>query len=315
MATLGNYFYDGNSFALASVLCLDSQLQTTAPDGWYSQGGIYRQMEAGLLGTVQNCVSCIYGCNSQAVSNSGSSALYGQFKLVVDVGTGSGAVLAEFFVSNNSAVRCTWTYSGLSASEYSSPVQGYCEGLIGDENITGITNSTGSGGSSYVGTNYNYQNGQWVGGGSPTWGPYSNQTSGGVTLFPGGNFGTSIMVIPKPNSSPNTIEFVMDMPSGSGTNDWDFTLKVNCPNGLIPLNVDSNSGIDCQDACQNTLNPQVIYRAIVSGTVPMPAVNDWVFSDANGVIEWADGFWRVVVNGANYCMTTQNSVITNFTPC
>ncbi len=310
MATLGNYFYDGNSFQLASVLCTDSQLQTPAPDGWYAQGGVYRQIAAGLLGTVQTCASCLYSCGGQAVSP-GSNG-FGQYRITVDLGTGTGAAIAEFTVGTDSAARCTWTYDGQSASEYSSPNYGYCQGLIGDENLVGISNATGSNGNSYVGQNFNFTNPSWTSQGTATWGPYANKAAGGVDLTPGGGYGTCIMVVPKPNSAPNSVTFVIDRTS---TQSGDWTFKVNCPGNLTPMNVDGDMGIDCPDACNNMVNPQIIHRALVSGTVPMPAANDWVFADAAGVSEWADGYWRVAINGNYYCMETLDSVIVNFNIC
>ncbi len=119
MATLGNYYYDGTSFGFATVLCTDVGLLNPAPDGWYSQAGVYRQMAGGILGGLQTCMSCIYECDDPAVSD--NAAAFGQYTLTVDLGTALGAVLAEFTVGANTVARCTWTYDGLTASEYSSP--------------------------------------------------------------------------------------------------------------------------------------------------------------------------------------------------
>ena len=176
----------------------------------------------------------------------------------------------------------------------------------------GITNALGSNGSSYVGQNFNFTNPSWTSQGTATWGPYANKAAGGVDLTPGGGYGTCIMVVPKPNSAPNSVTFVIDRTS---TQSGDWTFKVNCPGNLTPMNVDGDMGIDCPDACNNMVNPQIIHRALVSGTVPMPAANDWVFADAAGVSEWADGYWRVAINGNYYCMETLDSVIVNFNIC
>lgn len=310
MATLGTYYYDGTSFALASGLFTDATLLTPAPDGYYSQGGLVRQVAGGILGAPITCQSCTYACNASPVSDNVNA--FGQYTLDVDLGNTTGAVLVEFTPGTNTAVRCTWTYDGLNASEYSSPNFGYCQGVIGDENCCGITNAAGSGGSNYTGTAFQYQGGLWQSSGVSTWGPYATQAAGGVDLAPGGGYGTTIMVIPKPNASPTTATFVIDMPS---IGDHFFTLKVNCASNLPSFTGDSVSAADCVSVCANTANPTTFYHAPVSGTSGIPAVNDWVFTDINGITAVANGYWRVDIGGISQCMEVQDGVIINLTAC
>ena len=320
MALLGNYFYDGNSFATATVLCTDAALTSFAPNGFYSHGGIVRQQQGGILLAAVSCPSCIYACGDDYVD----ATAFGQYNLTVDAGTSVGAVIAKFTVANpvgvnpGAAVRATWTYNGITASEYSSPVHGYCQGLIGDENIGGIDNLTGSGTTNYTGTSFVNTGGAFApSGGVVTWGPYANEAAGGVTLFPGGGFGTTIMVIPKTSSTVTDINFVIDMTNGVFSNGW--SLEVECPVSLIAFPTANYSNIDCLNAC-TPVGPPVLgtyYLGHVSGAAGIPAVNDWMFSDTQGVTTAPDGYyaWLDVVTTTVYCLTVENGVIKSKTPC
>tara|TARA_R110000803_G_scaffold192624_1_gene255510 strand:- start:1163 stop:2113 length:951 start_codon:yes stop_codon:yes gene_type:complete len=316
MGVLGNYYYDGTSFASANVLCTDSALLNTAADGWYSQGGVYRSLISGILNTVVTCPSCVYGCGSAAVS----SSVYGRHIVNVDIGNTIGAVLIEFTVASPlNAARATWTWNGITASEYSSPNFGYCEGLIGDENVLGIANAFGSSGLNFTGTDYTYQGGVFNAGAVSTWGPYANKAAGGVDLTLGGGYGTLIMVVPKTLASPDTLQVIVDTTSAVGTNN--FSLKVNCPVQLPSFSGLQNNFLPLSGACFNTdPDDYIFYHAVVSSlsSPSNPAVHDWVFHDANGslpVNATGDGQYRVFVGGVNQQMDVTDGVITALTPC
>jgi hypothetical protein len=312
MATLGQYYYDGTSFTFATGLFTDAALTVVAPDGWYSQGGTYRQMSGGVLQSPQSCASCITAC-----STSVSQDVFAQSKVTIDMGVNTGAVVVQFTVGLTSTARCTWTYNSVSASEYSSPNFGYVQGLIGDENCCGVNNATGSGGLLYSGAVQQYSGATWVPDGNvATWGPYANQASGGVDLDNTGvGFGTTIMVIPKTSASLTTIDFVVDTPAPSSSATWDWTLNALCPASLDSFQAFNTSFVDCPTACVNTTANTDFYHALVAGTAGQPAVHDWVFTDADGVTAIADGYWSVFFAGAWHCMETQNGVIINLTAC
>ena len=271
-------------------------------------------MSGGLLGSSQTCTSCITACGPTPVAQT----VFAQSKVTVDVGVGTGAVLVEFTVGATSTARATWTYNGISASEYSSPliVGGYLQGLIGDEGCCGVDNASGSGGATYTGAVQNYSGGTWVpSGGTSTWGPYLDQASGGVDLENSGvGWGTTIMVIPKTIVS-NTIDFVIDTPSGSSSNTWDWSMVVNCPIQLPSFTGTNVAQADCPTACLISTTPDDFYHAIVSGTTGQPAINDWIFLDPQGVTMITDGYYSVFFGGAFYCMETANGVVINLTTC
>lgn len=58
MATLGNYYLNGPSLSTATGIFTDVDLTTCAPDGWYSDGVISRQLAGCKLLAQQNCPDC-----------------------------------------------------------------------------------------------------------------------------------------------------------------------------------------------------------------------------------------------------------------
>ena len=89
--TLGTYFFDGSSFTGATAIYTTSTLTTLAPDGYYSQGGVYRLQSGGLLGPVVPCPACTVPCGS--IAGQGAN---GRFTLFVQLGSVSGAAVITF---------------------------------------------------------------------------------------------------------------------------------------------------------------------------------------------------------------------------
>jgi len=79
-----------------------------------------------VLGPPTTCPVCPVSCD-EVISGAGQQ---GTYLLEFDAGEKTGAVIVIF---NPQAVpdRCQWTYDGVSASEYSSPSEGYLQGVIG----------------------------------------------------------------------------------------------------------------------------------------------------------------------------------------
>ena len=89
MATYGQYYYDGLNFATATSVYTDAALTNVAPDGWYSQGGVYRQMLNGVLLAVTPCPSCTVPCGSP-INASGN---FGVYRATLDFGNSKGCLL------------------------------------------------------------------------------------------------------------------------------------------------------------------------------------------------------------------------------
>jgi len=186
--TLGTYFFDGTSFSGATAVYTTSALTTPAPDGYYSQGGLYRQQFGGLLGPVVPCPACTIDCGDPILGQGN----HGKYILNLQLGSTPGAAIITFNVGAPGVELavpdgCTWFYEDaagtpIAASEYSSLVGGYQEGLIGCQSGYPASWYYCNGGNTIQtnigfpyansGTEYTYTSGAWAVTGVATIGPY-----------------------------------------------------------------------------------------------------------------------------------------------
>ena len=322
MATLGTYYFDGTSFVNASMLFTDAQLTTVAPNGYYMQNDVVRQLVGGpsnpVLLQAQTCATCSVPCGG-GINGNGAT---GKYTLSMNLGNSIGAVVITF---NPQSVpdKCTWTYDGVSKSEYSSPNDGYLRGMIGTVNSAStctlaMDNATGSNNQTITGASYVYDAGSntFVNQGIPvTLGPYLNQASGGVD-FTTNAPGDCIMVVPKPNITPEVLDIVIEGPC-AGTA---WSIAVACPTTLTSFNRTSVQQ-DLAAACAATANLQgynVPVNALSSAGVPQ--LHDWVFEDENAVTELSLGFYKIVTQPGTpaeqtYVITVQDGVVTQIQTC
>lgn len=324
------FYFDTITFQTATDVWLDAALTSPAPDGYYAQSGIYREKSGGVLGPVQTCPTCALSCNTSLSASAGA----GMYRLTYDVGNSTGAVVIQFSPMSIPD-KLTWTHDGTSASEYSSILNGYAQGLIGTVAAGAalpdpITNANGSNGATYSGLNYAYDNstGTFISSTPTTIGPYTNALAGGVTLDPT-NQGyhpitflvpnPAVMVVPKINSAVTTVDMTIEGP-GSSTQ-WD--LVAYCPTQLNMFH-NGPAGGTC-----STINSSIFTCSVdpfTNGTsnlvtgnpVDYLTVNDWVFSDQNGVNQLAAGVYPVQEpsSGLTKCITVSgDGIITNITTC
>ena len=317
-------YWLGVSFDSALEFYSDIALTTLAPDGWYSVGGTYREISGGILGPPQPCPSCLVPCGTGIVGQGGC----GQYRLDMDLGNSTGAVIIVFDPFSFPD-RCTWTYDGVSASEYSSAGEGYLEGFVGTQlagvdycapdliNVSGSMNPSPGTYSTCVNLNtgavtpltiYNYIGGTFVSSTTPiTLGPYAPADLSLTGSAPQ----KCMMVVPKPNISPTNLNLSMDGPCGSTS----WTLGVNCPIDLNRFNCRvSSPGVVCADPLTDEL-----FTAHVGNTTGIFAaigLNDWAFEDVNGVTHKAAGTYLVNNNGSLDCVTVSvDGIVTAITPC
>ena len=205
----GTYYWAGTSFATATQIYSDANLTTVANDGWYSVGGIYRQMVGGVLGPQVPCPSCVVPCGTN-LSIGGFST--GLFAISFDMGTAPGAAVITFSSGvRNDTFRpipdgLTWNYNGMSGSEGSSLVGGYQKGVIGapdgppatfsvpcfntNPGSPPITTATGSNGIQPNGAQYYVWDAgisNFVASGAAAMGPYTgitNNVNGSSGVYP-----------------------------------------------------------------------------------------------------------------------------------
>ena len=128
------FYYDGLTFASAGNVYTDSNLTTGAPDGFYSLGGIVRVKTGGVLGPPQTCPSCAVPCGTGGFTAIGATGVY---TVDFELGNTPGAAIITFSPGINNITcapipdKCSWSYNGVTASEYSSLIGGYQTGMIG----------------------------------------------------------------------------------------------------------------------------------------------------------------------------------------
>ena len=307
-----SFYYDGLTFAAATNVWLDAALTIPAPDGFYGTAGYYRQKVGGVLLQQTICDTCTVSCGNQIP---GIVFGQGKYNFTYDLGTSTGAVLVRFQPTDAPA-KCTWTYGGVSASEYSSSTEGYLQGLVGtiaagaDLKIcaNAIDNATGSNGATYSVTEYNWQTATNTFQSAPasvTLGPYANNAAGGTSLTTA-NPGFCVMVIPKPNATPSTASFVIESPCTGKP-----SITVNCP---IELNRFAAGPAGGACATYNTF----MYTAHVgnaTGVSTTISVNDWAFLDINGVTQHPAGTFPVFAGGAKCVTVNADGIVTAVTTC
>lgn len=264
MATYGQYYYDGLDFVSCTSVYTDAALTIVAPDGWYSQGGIFRQMLNGILLAASPCPSCTEPCGDPVSANGN----FGVYRATFDFGTSTGAAIINFNVGgsalNDNPIpdKLTWTFDGTAASEYSSVLGGYLSGYIGaaDQDgsgyacsccsdchvgvygSNGITTANGSNGVSqasvpifeYISGTFQQAMGQtasiaaWSGNNSPDQ-SLNTCSANGVASIPYRVYNAT-MVVPVPvSASATTVDIEVSAPC-TGTF---FAFTVNCPALLI----------------------------------------------------------------------------------
>lgn len=268
----------------------------------------------GIVKSITLCSGGPVSCGTSITGNGGT----GKYNLQFDATAATGAIIIKF-QPNLVPDKCTWTYDGISASEYSSASQGYLQGLIGRTTSTAdggsrtcgtfdLSNDFGSAGGTNPGNIYNYDGSNFVNSGvATTMGPYTNNTSGGTSLTVVAP-GVSTMVIPKPNTTPNLVDLVVEGPCGGTL----WSLSIFCPIDLNQFDAGPVGG-PCKVYSTQIFTASVQTGNGVSAQVQ---VNDWVFSDINGVTQLPDGIYPITFGGVDYFMTVSaDGICTAINPC
>lgn len=317
-------FWSGINFSTAPQFYTDSSLTNVADNGWYSFGGVYRQMYNGLLGAPTSCPSCLFDCTSFPNKYVTGGTSPGRYSMDIDLGSTTGAVIIHFEPSVNPS-QVTWSHDGISASEYSNPAWGYTEGLIGrqDSSVDGgtftcgenysVSNNSGSSNQVVSGgiLQYDFQGGTFVQSGQNiSLGPYnasSSLSAPNVNLI-NGSPGFFTMVVPKPNAAATSVNILIDVVCPN----TEFNIKVNCPQNLNTFEAGPRSGA-CGTVGSFLYTASVLVPSGVSSSI---SVYDWAFEDINGSSPMPAGVYPVVIGGVNNFVTVDvNGVVTSVAPC
>jgi hypothetical protein len=273
-----NYYIDGTNLNNAVAVYSDPALTQCAPAGFYSDGVIAREQV--LAGSVCNllppqaCPSCATPCGDSIAASTSDAGVY---YLDMDLGgttTDTGAIVV-LFDPRSFPDGIEATYDGVVYNTLSSPVYGLLQGTAGLPTYVGST----AGDCGISGSTYNLAVNQYVGTGfQPTGNTESVFVNPGSVQVTAQLPGDNIMVIPKPNQSPTTINFKFIGPCGGTV----FDLAVDCP-AAIPSMISSGPKNTSALACAALLDNVLYHVPVVNRTVQnVIEINDYVFVDENG---------------------------------
>tara|TARA_R100000935_G_C2821900_1_gene160215 strand:- start:475 stop:1653 length:1179 start_codon:yes stop_codon:yes gene_type:complete len=295
------YYLDGTTLLNSQAVFTDQALTACAPDGFYSDGTLSRQLVNCLLQPPEVCGDCGVPCGTN-LSESGNQGVY---QVDLEVGTTTGAVIVTF---NPAGIPDGFraVYNGQTYNELSSPVDGYHASTVAT-NYTFIGDTKDDCG--IAGTTYpnlvvkTFVVGQ---GFQNTGTTQSLSVGAGDVSLSSSPPGICKAVIPKPNASPSLMDFSFVGPC-SGTA---FSLDIACPVKLSSFQTNTQPSNNREAACDLS-NNGVLFSVPVTGTTGNPALHDWIFIDNNGVGKAANGFYR---KGAGTIRVAQG-VVVELTDC
>jgi len=303
MATSSTYYLNAPSLGSATAVFTNAALTVCAPNGFYSDGIISRELVDCVLLPQQTCPSCTIPCGD-SISADG---LQGIYYLNTDLGAAIGAVLIRFNTINIpdgiKAVYNSVVYNGVS-----SPTSGWLQGTAGLPTYIGLQSADCGivAGSPYTLAEFQYDGTDFAALGTNT----SVSVLAGqmeLTVLAPGN---TLMVIPKIAASPSILNLEFIGPC-SGTV---FDISVACPAALTSFSsstVSATSELACEKDFLETY-----YVAHVNGSSGTLGLYDLVFTDANGQFKLAAGFYKTNDAGANeWYQVDANGAIVLFGTC
>jgi hypothetical protein len=273
MATIGTYYLNGPNLVTSTGIFTTPAFTTSAPNGWYSQEGIVRQLQNGILLPRAQCPSCDSPCGSNVVDG---LAGYGLYLVAVDLGATQGAVKVTFDPKvYPQGIRAI--YNNTVFNKFSSEQDGY-HGTTVTDGLTYMGNSATEPNlplQILLTNEWEYFNGAFAQNGTNV-DIYVTQISSTTGKSPD----ECIAYIPKPLNSPSTVQLqVAQVINNQNTPSWNLT--VGCPTALTSLPC---TEVNPLNGC-STASPldETIFLGKVTGSIYSPVVNDWAFSDAYAV--------------------------------
>lgn len=295
------YYLDTATLSSATGIFVDEGLTTLAPDGYYSDTIITRQMLGGVLYPAQPCIGCYDSCdNAYFVSDSN-----GIYLLNVNMGSNVGAIIIDFDSASKpngiKAIFNSQVYNKLSSDidgvHQSTDPYGYTfTGLVSED--CGISGTT------YPSLPY-YK----IIDGAPV----LQTTPQTLVVSPGDvSLSTSYhpgkMVIPKPSAMASVLSLYI---AGVCPGDT-WGLSVYCPVVLPPYG-SSNAVGSMGDTCTAPIVNEY-YFVSLTGLATL-SLYDYVFTDSNGQFPVPNGFYGTYLDGAYFGIQVENGVIVDISSC
>jgi hypothetical protein len=264
MATSSTYYLNAPSLGSATAVFTNAALTVCAPNGFYSDGFISRELVDCVLLPQQICPSCTIPCD-ESISADG---LQGIYYLNTDLGAAIGAVIIRFNTVNIpdgiKAVYNSVVYNGVS-----SPTSGWLQGTAGLPTYIGLQSADCGivAGSPYTLAEFQYDGTDFAALGTNT----SVSVLAGqmeLTVLAPGN---TLMVIPKIAASPSILNLEFIGPC-SGTV---FNVSVTCP-AALPSFDSSTMHATSVLACAAAIG-SIYYVAHVNGAAGVLGLYDLVF--------------------------------------
>lgn len=305
MPTPSVYYLDALNLADATTAYSNAAMSAYAPDGFYTDGSIVRQLVGHVFLPQQDCPSCGSPCGG-SISASGSTGLY---QLNLDAGslsTNVGAIIVKFNPQSiPDGIKAI--FNGVVYNKLSSPNFGYIAGAdpLGPT-YTGTTSDacaiqTSGGTISLV--KYLYNGSSFINtGGSESVIVATNQVSTKASLV-----GDCVMVIPKTTATPNIINlFFYGVCSPTG-----FNISVSCP-ALLPSfsSTIMQSTEPTSAICSVAMNQTFYFAKVHTAADSYVGLYDWVFSDPYGANVLPNGWYKINNLASPYdTIRVQNGVV------
>lgn len=283
MSISQTYYLDNSSFADSSSVFSNSDMSLYAPDGFYSDGSISRQQVGGILGLPTTCPSCLIECgfSGNRVADEPLVDIYN-----VNVLSNLGAIIIRFY-PNLLISGILVQYDSVYYNKVSSFTEGPLNGLPSNkETYLGETASCPlpiSPASETVPI-YKFLNGSWYDTGSNETISILAPQVQTTTLNPG----ECVMVIPKPNTTPSTLNVKIVSPCPNSG----YDLTIECPN-YLPEFIGSQTFVSpsSPEFC-GEISGEIYYFVSVNSS-PTVGLYDWVFLDSTAQNYLPDGWYRL----------------------
>lgn len=307
MATQSTYYLNGASLSSATAVFTDAALTTCAPDGYYREGSIVRELFNCVLLPPQTCPLCADACGGPNIESSNAKSVS---TISIDTGSNVGDVGAIIIRFNPLATPdgIQVEFNNIVYNSLSSPVYGYLSGVANMPTYIGA--SSGDCGlvfySPHVLDVYNWYSGSFQ---TPT-------TTETVPVLASQldltvlNPDECVMVIPKVVAIPS----VIDIKVISACDPGDFYINISCPSVLELLEV-SEGFSSAEEACAASPNT-IFYPVYVNGGSGTLGLYDWVFSDSYGQNVLPNNYYKSTACPLpNQWFRVENGVIVEFGAC
>ena len=306
MATISTYYLNGPDLSSATAIFTDSALTTCAPNGYYRQGAVVRQLVGCVLLPPQTCPTCADNCGTtvEAVTTEGV------YNIPIYTGEGPadvGAIVIRFDpLTAPDGIQAT--YDGVVYNTLSSPNYGLLSGA------TGLATYIGDSGADcglVIDSPYVLDVYSWYGSSfSPQFATENVSVVSGQLDLTASTPGTCVMVVPKPIATPAVIDLKVISPCPIA----DFVMSIDCP--VLLESFESTVVWETFASACVALQNQTYHYVHVNGAAGVLGLYDWVFSDYYGENVLPDGYYgSTAVPSPNTWFRVQDGIIVEFGGC